>query len=335
MRSPMNPARSRQRALLLSLLATRLLSSGPAAAQCSVASTTGYTVNMTVRPLAIVPSNNTCQYGYNYDVRLSYAITFSGTNIPSSLYTLQGTIGCLGASGSFFDLPNNGGSGTTTTVGRTWRSTPDCNASTVASLGCNTVNIEIEGPGLSWRTVSCAFTTLPITLLTLDANVESERVRVDWTTATEANNAGFFVERAGTDGVFEMVTWVAGAGNSQHAIHYSVLDEHPFAGVSYYRLRQMDANGAAAYSNIVVVERSVNESDVRLSPNPNNTDAFLLSDDVQGETLEIMTLTGQRLWRMTVTARLVEHPALPPGIYLVQLADARGLRRRSMKLVQE
>ena len=75
----------------------------PSHAQCTVASNSGYSVHLNVYPEAIVPATMSCPYGYNYQVRMRYDITFSGSNIPSELYTLQGRVHC-GSTNLFFDL---------------------------------------------------------------------------------------------------------------------------------------------------------------------------------------------------------------------------------------
>lgn len=94
-----------------------------------------------------------CQWGYNYTVDIEYEISFTGSNPPNSLHTLQGTLGC-GSNSQFFDLPNSGGSGVVTTA-NTWASSTNCATATPESLGCNTISIAINGPSMSNQTISC------------------------------------------------------------------------------------------------------------------------------------------------------------------------------------
>ena len=58
-----------------------------------------------------------------------------------------------------------------------------------------------------------------------------------------------------TDGEqFTDAAWLEGAGSSLSAIHYSFIDEDPLpVPVSYYRLMQVDVNGANTISHIVAV----------------------------------------------------------------------------------
>lgn len=102
---------------LLSLFLVSLLLFGfaplnSAQAQVVVHSSSGYDVNITIAPMAIVPNSMSCACGYSYRVRLSYTVTFTGPGVPANMYTLQGIVGC-GFHLQTFDLPNGPSSGTT------------------------------------------------------------------------------------------------------------------------------------------------------------------------------------------------------------------------------
>lgn len=95
---------------------------------------------------------------------------------------------------------------------------------------------------------------LPVEGLYFRASPEGQKVLLEWATATEHANDGFTVFRSVLGGAFQEVAWVDGAGDSQQQTDYRVYDEHPLPGISYYRLRQTDLDGAESYSDIVAVE---------------------------------------------------------------------------------
>lgn len=102
--------------------------------------------------------------------------------------------------------------------------------------------------------VALSESPLPIQLLSFTATpVDNKRVLCKWTTASEVNNDYFNIQRSknGTD--FENIGVVDGAGNSTVMLNYDFADEHPFSGISYYRLKQTDFNGAFSFSKIVPV----------------------------------------------------------------------------------
>ena len=96
---------------------------------------------------------------------------------------------------------------------------------------------------------------LPVELVAFQAFTEEARVHLSWQTASERGNAGFDVERSVDGQVFEAVGFVAGAGTTRSATHYTFTDEPPLgAGRLYYRLRQIDVDGAVTVGAPITVE---------------------------------------------------------------------------------
>ena len=122
-------------------------------------------------------------------------------------------------------------------------------------------------------------TVLPIELVMFTANPLGKTVLLNWETASELDNAYFTIEKT-KDGVnFEKVTQVAGAGNSAEKLYYAAVDSTPFAGLSYYRLKQTDFDGKYSYSNLVPVNFNglPDTDEFVLYPNPVNNGLLNLS----------------------------------------------------------
>ena len=92
---------------------------------------------------------------------------------------------------------------------------------------------------------------LPVELISFTAKaVNNQFIQLNWSTATEINNEGFAVERS-TDGVnFIKIGYISGNGNSNMTNHYSYQDSNVSEGIYYYRLKQIDYDGASEYSPI-------------------------------------------------------------------------------------
>lgn len=112
--------------------------------------------------------------------------------------------------------------------------------------------LTLTGQGtLSGRwTAASAAALLPVELVHFAALVEGETVRLDWTTAGERNNAGFYVERA-VESSWRTEGFVAGHGTTAEAQHYGFSVTGVPVGVHRFRLRQVDFDGTAAYSPVV------------------------------------------------------------------------------------
>lgn len=97
---------------------------------------------------------------------------------------------------------------------------------------------------------------LPIQLASFTASVaNSNSVKLEWTTVSEKNNLGFYVERRKqANGTFTTVSnLIQGAGTSLAVHYYTWTDNTVTAGSYVYRLRQVDLNGLVSYSNEIVV----------------------------------------------------------------------------------
>jgi len=128
--------------------------------------------------------------------------------------------------------------------------------------------------GASESTVFCvpAGGGLPIELTYFEATAKEDAVQLEWETAMEENNEYFQIERSIDGKNWENVLKVAGQGDSNTDQYYNEIDENPFAGVSYYRLMQVDFDGAFTYSDVQVVEmeaRTIN-TEINVFPVPAN-----------------------------------------------------------------
>ncbi|MEL7121896.1 MAG: T9SS type A sorting domain-containing protein, partial [Bacteroidota bacterium] len=113
---------------------------------------------------------------------------------------------------------------------------------------------------------SCNVAALPIELVSLNAYVQGENVRLEWQTATELNNDFMAVERSYDGTNFIELGQIQGAGTTFTPQLYSFTDEAPFNGFNYYRLKQVDFDGTFEYSEIVVVDVVLSKFSISLYP---------------------------------------------------------------------
>ncbi len=119
---------------------------------------------------------------------------------------------------------------------------------------------------------------LPIELLSFNAKPQNNKVHLIWSTASEINNDFFTIEKT-VDGIhFESIKVVKGAGNSTSIINYTSVDNTPYNGISYYRLKQTDFDGNFMYSDIKPVSfETENVNDFfNIFPNPSKEGVFNL-----------------------------------------------------------
>ncbi len=118
------------------------------------------------------------------------------------------------------------------------------------STGVAWVGESGSGKKLYWD----ALHAVPVELTSFSANKIDNKVVVNWSTATEKNNKGFYVERKKENEQFTQIAFVQGMGTSLEQHNYSFIDKNLNAGKYFYRLRQVDFDGTSAISNTVEVD---------------------------------------------------------------------------------
>lgn len=108
---------------------------------------------------------------------------------------------------------------------------------------------------------------LPVSLLNFEATFNDPSVWMEWSTASEKNNAYFLLQQSEDTYSYKDIARVKGAGNSNITNYYSCVDNHPVSGVNYYRLCQVDFNGDGyCYKPLSVFIRK--KSKLMVYPNP-------------------------------------------------------------------
>lgn len=180
----------------------------------------------------------------------------------------------------------------------------------------------------------------PVELLSFTASAMVDGVKLEWTTATESNNHIFIIERNNGSGFAEIGS-VAGSGTTTKIQNYSYIDKAATGGASY-RLKQIDFDGTASYSNTVDVNGLLPAELVldQNFPNPFNPSTIIQFElPTSGHTsLKLYDVTG------TQVAVLIDEEmssgrhelvfdvaGLPSGSYFCRLTQ--NGQSRSIKLV--
>jgi hypothetical protein len=177
-------------------------------------------------------------------------------------------------------------------------------------------------------TITC-LTALPIELVSFTAHLNSDKVDLAWTTATEKNNDYFTIQRSKDAQNFEDLFQVDGSGNSTSILNYFDIDRSPYEGLSYYRLAQTDFNGFISHSNIVPIDYNPNgESSIDLFPNPSDESSISYLELNQFGEQEVLVVLrdvlGKELFTKVVVTKsnnelvsLNQDGNLPKGAYLI------------------
>ncbi len=184
---------------------------------------------------------------------------------------------------------------------------------------------------------------LPVQLVSFTAKLNRQgTVDLKWVTTTEINNDFFSIERS-VDGInFEEILQVKGAGNTSRTLAYTAIDGKPLTGISYYRLKQTDFDGAFEYFNIV----SVNNSGITPAANrnwnvfPNPLQAGgLMTVSSEGENAKVRVAIFDTNSGKLITEKISETSTvavelsndLKPGIYIMNITE--GEKTTSKRII--
>lgn len=132
-------------------------------------------------------------------------------------------------------------------------------ANTVKQVGASISSGDIIGDPntiLTFGGFSTVCSPLPLQLASFSGQIlPKEGVQLSWSTLSEVNNYGFYIERKlENDGTFKSVSpFIPGAGTTLEQQFYTWTDTVPAAGTFLYRLRQISLDGNASYSSVIRV----------------------------------------------------------------------------------
>jgi hypothetical protein len=153
-------------------------------------------------------------------------------------------------------------------------------------------------------TVYYTFITLPVTLTSFTATVQSKTVQLNWKTTSEDNINNYNVERSADGRNFNPITNIQ-ALNIPVA-NYNYIDNNPLSGVSYYRLNIQGMAGYQKYSQIVSVKYN-QENLVSLYPSfwQKGEDLNITNTNNEKLTIYFFNAGGQILSTVTTDTKLV------------------------------
>jgi len=186
-------------------------------------------------------------------------------------------------------------------------------------------DLKYEGPNIAKMIIpSDAFYSddlfLPVEVVDFNAQKIGDEVQLKWTTQTEVNNDYFAIERSNNALNFKTLSTTPSNKNSTANTYYDI-DPTPEQGLNYYRLKQVDLDGTATYSDVVAV--NFEYSTEGIFPNPTKG-IFHINNTTDGDAYEITDLNGRVILRGITTAEHtnVSIAHLPNGVYILNVGDA-------------
>lgn len=242
------------------------------------------------------PSTGACNNYANGEIE-DYAIFINdGTHCSNNLKDADetgvdcGGVDCVPCTENYW--PTNTGMASTApeysedVTGDSWVSWINVTAGQRYYLMVNNWSPGADGFDLVWQfseggAMDCDIVPLPVELLSFDATCNEGLVNIEWEVASETNNDYFVVLKSYNNIAYASVDTIDGRGNANSYQKYSVSYQEENPGSVYYKLKQVDFDGAFAYSDPVVATCGAENRTFSVMPNPVR----------QGENWKISNLT--------------------------------------------
>lgn len=170
---------------------------------------------------------------------------------------------------------------------------------------------------------------LPVTFSMTD---RLDQVILNWKTQT--GNRMFIVERSANGIDFTAIASIEGVGKDNS---YSYTDKSPLEGVSYYRLKQVDNDGTASYSEALSVSRIKPKAEWKVYPNPARDEVNISfgTDRPAEADLQVITIDGKLYMDKKLPVEdgklLIDVQMWPKGMYFLKIVA--GEMKLTQKLV--
>jgi hypothetical protein len=167
---------------------------------------------------------------------------------------------------------------------------------------------------------------LPVSFKSFTASRANSANTLKWTTSTEINNKGFYVQRF-YNGQWTNIMFVATKaenGNSSSDLNYSANDVFNFKGVVQYRILQVDIDGRSKYSDVRSLSSVSQAGNALVYPNPaatNGNVSIILADATSSYDIHIIDNAGRIVKQFMAVRGNQQVSGLPRGQYMTRVMD--------------
>jgi len=199
-------------------------------------------------------------------------------------------------------------------------------------IAYTTRNNSVSGTAVVDNVTLAMGDALQVNLLNFNGkNVNEKQALLNWTTTSESQNDHFEIERSGKNTDFKLIGSVSGKGTTTKIHNYTFTDNSPQDGVNFYRLKQVDINGKATYSSVIIV--NFNFRKIKIFPNPardkiyiHNNDNFSIGDNLK---IELMDFSGKIVYKQIFKTKginiiTINVPGgLANGMYIIMAINSK------------
>jgi len=175
-----------------------------------------------------------------------------------------------------------------------------------------------------------SFQTLPIVLNNFNATLEpNKKVLVTWGVSSEKDINSFTIERSKDGTVWNTLLMLPGSPDVDTAENFSIQDNNPFTGISYYRVAQTSIDDKISYSEMKMINIAGVVSNITVvNPFKSMVTIQLNSQNQNNIQISLMDISGNTIYHQSKfvnaglnTINVYDLAYLPKGIYLISIIN--------------
>lgn len=175
---------------------------------------------------------------------------------------------------------------------------------------------------------------LPVTFISFEARSMSSSVQLKWTVAGEENVSHYEVERSNDGRSFASIGSISKTGRDTYIYNDAVV-----ANAAYYRIKNVDNDGAFKYSTIARIVNGRSEIVLKAFPQPVQGQLTIQHPNVSGKALVSISTADGRIVRSLVPSNgsmqtFIDMSGLQKGMYLVRFDSGNG-NTQTMKVLKQ
>lgn len=170
---------------------------------------------------------------------------------------------------------------------------------------------------------------LPIEWGNMQAIANKHSVVVKWESLSEKQNLGFNLWRGRHPQDLEQIAFLPSQGDSDSKQFYIFTDLSPYSGLNFYRLEQLDKEGASAFSPYLSVNLSTEQDYLSCHFNAAQKLIRIEAPKPIAGRFELLDFQGRKVWEASFLG-LESHEeirlsSLAPALYVYRFVDMSGM----------
>lgn len=184
--------------------------------------------------------------------------------------------------------------------------------------------------------VNSAPVVLPVKFVGFTVSLKNNNALIQWSMAEDKTAARFDIERSVDGNNWTTIASIAATGNTSSTSLYSYTDNGLTSAAAYYRIKEVDAHGAAMYSTTTQVKSEVVINNEVKIASVSNRLLLNFPTQVSGNVVvRIMSMSGQVIDQQQLSnpAGQVVMNTRFSGNYIISISNGRNINKATQVIL--